>query len=98
MLENFGTVLLAILPESDFYRVLYLIIFGVFALILFGRLKLEWIGQGLMFLWCRFLSCPLGKHSWTLASADRANSVGGFDGYYRCKYCRKTDYIANRMV
>ena len=46
MLENFGTVLLALLPESDFGKVLYLIIFGVFALVLFGRLELKWIGRG----------------------------------------------------
>ena len=53
--------------------------------------KLEWIGNALMYLWSRFIRCPLGKHSWRLASVGRLSGSGGVDGLYKYKYCRKQD-------
>ncbi len=97
VLESFSEVLFALLPESDFGRVVWLIVLCLFALMLTGRLKLEWIGKGLMYLWRRLIKCPLGKHSWKLASVGRLSESGGVDGIYKCKYCHKLDYFTGTI-
>lgn len=96
-LERFSEVLFMLLPESDVGKVVWLIVICLFALMLTGRLKLEWIGRGLLFLWRRFIQCPLGKHSWLLASVGYLSDSGGVDGLYKCKYCHKQDYFTGTL-
>ena len=95
ILESFSEILLSILPESTFGKIVWLGIVAVFILILTGRLRLEWIGAGLVYLWSRFIKCPMGKHAWRLAGIGWCdlNRGGGVEGPYVCKYCGKQDYF-----
>ena len=97
VLEGFSEVLFEVLPESDLGKVVWLIVVCLFALILAGRLKLEWFGNGLVYLWSRFVKCPLGKHSWRLASVGYLSDSGGVDGLYRCRYCNKQDVFTGTL-
>ena len=90
-------ILTKILPESDFGKVMCVLIIVLLLLIITGRLKLEWIGKGMRYLWCRCLKCPLGQHSWRLAGVGYLSASGGVRGPYICKYCRKQDYFTGTM-
>ena len=95
ILESFGEVLLTLLPASDYGKVIWLIVFCIFALILTGRLKLEWIGKSVRYMWSRFIRCPLGHHSWRISGIGFVDlhTGGGIEGVHKCKYCGKQDYF-----
>ena len=95
LLEKFGETLLFVLPESDLGKIAWLLIVGFFVLVHKGRFKLEWIGSATLYIWRRFIKCPLGKHSYRQAGIGHADLFrgGGITAHYKCRYCGKQDYF-----
>ena len=86
--------ILSTLLESAFGKVVYVIVIGLFALILSGHLKLKWLGQGLTYLWNRIFKCPRGKHTWRYPIGGSMDmSTGLVAGVRKCRYCAKTEFF-----
>ena len=75
-IRQFGEVLLALLPESDVGRIVWLVFFSGFVLTVTGRFKLEWLARPFRWVWRRCIQCPLGNHSWELASIGTLTDAG----------------------
>ena len=101
-MEQFGNVLSALLPDSDVGKILFLLIFGFFVLVVTGRFKLEWIGAW----WQRYaippyrrrFYCRRNKHSWRRASVmGYLGSSGGIEAVWQCRHCGKQDHFEATM-
>lgn len=95
LLDTVSKLLLAVLPDSDLGKIVGIILIGFFLLILTGRFKLEWIGAATLYIWRRFVRCPLGKHSYYLSGVGSIDLIrgGGITGPYKCRYCGKQDHF-----
>lgn len=90
-IRQFGEVLLALLPESDVGRIIYLVIFSGFVLTVAGRFKLEWLAKPFQWVWGRCIQCPLGNHSWKMASVGYLTDEGTVAAICKCAYCGKQE-------
>ena len=84
-------ILKAVLPDSDFGKLLALLLCGLFALILFGRVKLEWLGHGIRHIF-RWLRCKLrDKHLYHQAGLISwlDPDTGRQRGRFVCRVCGK---------
>ena len=86
-IRQFGEVLLALLPASDVGRIIYLVIFCWFVLTVTGRFKLEWLAKPFQWVWRRCIQCPLGNHSWRMASVGTLTDAGTVNALCKCAYC-----------
>ena len=89
-LEFLAETLAAILPDSYFGKIIFLVIVGLFILTLAGRFKLEWIGKGLRYLWCRAMWCWRDRHVWEFVSRGEIHLDTNREyGTYVCRNCGK---------
>ena len=80
-------VLATALPDSDLGKLLALVIVAIFFLILFGRIRLEWIGLGIrqIFRWSR---CKVrNKHHYHVTGMINPDGTGSSRGL--CRICGK---------
>ena len=84
-----------VLPNSDFGKIVWLVIVCLFILVCMGRFKLEWIGFTVKYLYNRLVRCLIfRRHRWKLASIGKIDIHTGIrSGFFRCKYCRKVKYM-----
>ena len=83
-------ILSAVLPDSDFGKLLALLIVAGFLLILTGRFKLQWIASGTRQIY-RWLRCKAGdKHYYQPANIGWIDiATGRHRGTYVCSVCNK---------
>ena len=76
------------LPDSDIAKLVALVIFCTFLLMLFGRIKLEWIAYALRHIY-RWLRCKIfRKHRYRLQGIGSTNlATGSVRGTFICAIC-----------
>ena len=83
-------ILIAILPDSDFGRLIALLILAFIVLAVMGRFKLEWLGTGIRHI-CRWLRCKVrNKHRYFQKGIVWIDgNTGHKRGTYVCRVCGK---------
>ncbi len=85
-------ILSEILPDSDIGKLGGLLLFSIFVLILFGRIKLEWMAYWLRHIF-RWLRCKIrGKHLYFLDGTGRTDLWTGLtSGTFVCAVCGRVE-------
>ena len=84
-------VLTAIFPSGDVGKVLTLTVICLFMLIIFGRLKLEWVAAATVHIY-RWLRCKIrDRHHWVMRGQNIEEFHSGIVGQIQyCEICGKT--------
>lgn len=87
-------ILSEILPDSDTGKLVGLLLFSIFVLILFGRIKLEWMAYGLRHIF-RWLRCKIrGKHRYFLDGIGHTDfRTGRTSGTFVCAVCGRVEIV-----
>ena len=88
-----GEILFAVLPQSDWGKLLGLVIVGFFILVVTGKFPLEWIGRGTRHIY-RWLRCKImDRHYYIMTNQGRPVVFeDGSSGILReCRICGKDD-------